>query len=318
MRLVHLAATFALLSEVAAFAVADETPKKDQPKELKKASKEEIDWLIKELGDDEFSKRAQARKKLEEIGEPALDILKEAAAKSNDAETKAAAAAIVERLEIKLGITAEKQLRALGAKLHAPIGDIDKACIALPFLLQTVEAMASPDGAVKIQVNAKAFNDVAKGQFDVETVQIEIKQQLKNVPLKDVLNVICSQLSAGYMLRQDCIEILPIKTIRKELKLSEADDRTLATLVIHFYEKVTLEAALQDLAKKYGGKIVLSPKAEKQLKKLISARLINLPFETAVENLANMADLSVVRTGNDLVVTTKDHAATLKAESPKK
>jgi hypothetical protein len=318
MRLVHLAIALASLLGITAFAVADEAPNKSQPKEITKASKEEIGRLIKQLGDEEFASRAQARKKLEEIGEPALGILKETAEKSGDAEIKNAATAIVEVLEKKLGITAEKQLRALAARLHAPIGEIEKADIALPFLLETLGFLASPDGSVKIQINEKAFNDVTKGQFDAERVQIKFQRQLKNVPLKDVLDIICRQISAGYMQREDRVEILPIETIRKELKLPEAADGTLARLVIQFYDKVTLESALEDLAKRYGRKIVRSDKAEKQLKKTISARLINLPFESAVQTLANMADLGVARMGNDFVVTTKEHAATLKAESPKK
>ena len=85
-----------------ACSLADDPPSKDQPKELKKASKEEIDLLVEQLGDDEFAKRTQARNDLEAIGEPALGILKEAAKKSSDAEIQNVAVAIIEMIENKL------------------------------------------------------------------------------------------------------------------------------------------------------------------------------------------------------------------------
>ncbi len=102
MRLDHLAVALLSLPALAAFCMADEPPSKEPPKELKKVSKEEIDLLVKQLGDDQFAKRAQARKKIEAIGEPALAILKETSEKTTDAEIQSALKAIIEVIENKL------------------------------------------------------------------------------------------------------------------------------------------------------------------------------------------------------------------------
>ncbi len=102
MRLVHCAIVFAVLLAWSAFCLADDAPGTEQPKEAKKVSQEEIDRLVEQLGDKQFAARTAARKKLEEIGEPALGSVKQAAEKADDAEVRAAAAAVVKAIEVKL------------------------------------------------------------------------------------------------------------------------------------------------------------------------------------------------------------------------
>src|SRR5262249_44236892 len=50
---------------------------------------------------DEFAKRKDAKNKLEDIGEPAIGILKKAAESAEDAEVRAAAKKLLEALETK-------------------------------------------------------------------------------------------------------------------------------------------------------------------------------------------------------------------------
>jgi len=66
-----------------------------------KTSSEEINRLVKQLGDDSSEKRLQARKQLEAIGEPAIGILKKAAESGDDLETRTVAKMIIEALDIK-------------------------------------------------------------------------------------------------------------------------------------------------------------------------------------------------------------------------
>jgi WD40 repeat protein len=101
MRFVHVALAFLLLSGLAAFSPADEPPSNDQPKDAKKASSEEILRLVRQLGDENFAKRTQARKQLEAIGEPAIGALQKAAESAGDPEIRTAAKAIVEAFEQK-------------------------------------------------------------------------------------------------------------------------------------------------------------------------------------------------------------------------
>jgi WD40 repeat protein len=101
MRFIHLTLAFLLLVGLSAFSLADGEPDKEQPKDVKKVSTEEINRLVQQLGDDAFAKRVQAKKQLEAIGEPALGILRKAAESSDDAEIRRSAQAIVEMLELK-------------------------------------------------------------------------------------------------------------------------------------------------------------------------------------------------------------------------
>jgi WD40 repeat protein len=101
MRSFNLAVASLLLTGLPAFSPADKQSGKDQPKEVKKVSTEEINRLVNQLGDDDFTKRSEAKSKLEAIGEPAIPILKKAAESSEDAEIKAAARTIVEEFEKK-------------------------------------------------------------------------------------------------------------------------------------------------------------------------------------------------------------------------
>jgi WD40 repeat protein len=70
--------------------------------DAKKATPEEIERLIKQLGDDDFEQREAAKKALESIGEPALGALRRAETESSDAEVRARAERIVKGLEASL------------------------------------------------------------------------------------------------------------------------------------------------------------------------------------------------------------------------
>src|SRR5262249_48792604 len=85
-----------LLSASPAFVPAD-----DPPKAGKTPSADEIQRLVNQLGDEAFVKRAQAKKALEAIGEPAVDALKKAAESAGDEEIRTAARALVGAIEVK-------------------------------------------------------------------------------------------------------------------------------------------------------------------------------------------------------------------------
>jgi len=81
--------------------LADGQSDQNRPYQAGKIANEEMDRLVKQLGDALFAKRLEARKQLEKIGEPAIDILKKAAAGADDLEIRIAAKAIVEAFDLK-------------------------------------------------------------------------------------------------------------------------------------------------------------------------------------------------------------------------
>src|SRR5204863_1429465 len=70
-----------------------------QSKQAVKVSIEEINRLVDQLGDNVFATRSLARRKLEAIGEPAIEILKKVAENADDFEIRTAARAIVKTYE---------------------------------------------------------------------------------------------------------------------------------------------------------------------------------------------------------------------------
>jgi WD40 repeat protein len=99
MRFFQFALASGLLAGLALLSWADDQPSKEKPKEGKKVTSEEIKRLVQQLGDDEFTKRAEAKKLLEDIGEPAIEILKKTAETTDDTEIRTTANAIIEAYE---------------------------------------------------------------------------------------------------------------------------------------------------------------------------------------------------------------------------
>lgn len=217
---------------------------------------------------------------------------------------------------------AENRLRFLASSLDAPVTVKEKEN-TLGLLLTDLADQASgadKDRKVTISVQLADFAIAAGGKFELEVYQIKFATPLQSIPLRHVLALICDQLpgGGGFVVRKGYIELAACDKLRKEMNHPYGLDHDFTHLVVGFYEKVPVETALKDLSVKYDRTIALSSLAEKPLKETISARLVNVPFETAVETLADMVDLKVVRKKNVLFVTTKEQAATLNAEEEKR
>ena len=110
----------------------------------------------------------------------------------------------------------KRRMDFLNSALDAPISEIDKGDVALPFLLDTVSALASPPGfdkdpsrRVTILIDVDAFKRETMGAFDPERVQIKFPSKLIGVSLSTVLRLICEQIDGTYWVRRDYIEIVP-------------------------------------------------------------------------------------------------------------
>ena len=221
---------------------------------------------------------------------------------------------------------AENRLRFLASSLDTPVTIKEKEN-TLGLLLTDLADQASgvdrdkdPSKKVTIVLHLPGFAEEAGGRFEPEVFQIKFPTPLQGVPLRGALTMICEQLPgrAGIVIRKGYIELAPCDTLRKELKHPYGLNHDFTQLAIQFYEKVTIETALKDLGAKYDRTIAFSSLTGKSLQETISVKLLNVPFETAVETLADMVDLKVVRKKNVLFVTTKEQAATLSAEEEKK
>jgi hypothetical protein len=131
--------------------------------------------------------------------------------------------------------------------------------------------------------------------------------------LKKVLSRIPVPSGATYLIRKDTIEITTVAAVRAELGLP--DNRDLLPLVWETFENKPLPAALAKLGEASGFNVVVDGRVVEQVRKVeVTTRFANVPVDTAVQVLADMAGMASVRLDNVLYVTTAENAARLAKE----
>jgi RNA polymerase sigma factor (sigma-70 family) len=166
---------------------------------------------------------------------------------------------------------------------------------------------------VNFVINEAAFQKETDGVADVPATQIAFKplRPLKNVSLATVLRSILSRVpspsGATFVVGRD--NVLEITT--NAAVASTLSDQHALPLVHALFTKRPLEEALRDLARDSGINIVVDVRQAEKAKTAVSAMLKNVPVDTAVHVLADMADLKPVRLGNLLYVTSRDNAKRL-------
>jgi RNA polymerase sigma factor (sigma-70 family) len=168
-------------------------------------------------------------------------------------------------------------------------------------------------------IDEAAFLNV-DGVADVPATEIATKplRPLKNVSLATVLRTILSRVpspsGATFVVgRDNVLEITNNAAVADALGGQKAPP-----LVQALFTKRPLEEALRDLARDSGINVVLDVRQAEKAKTPVSATLRNVPVETAVRVLADMAELKPVRMDNLLYVTSRDNAKRLEEEEAKR
>jgi len=163
----------------------------------------------------------------------------------------------------------------------------------------------------------EAFGDSTKDVRDAIVGKIEADR----LPLGRLLHRILGKLVVGgggatFMLRAGHIEITTEAAIARELKLAPADDDApsrLPTMITYLkLDGETLEAACEKIADRAGVTVAIDPRAKEKASAVIKARLVNIPLDTAMELVADMAGLAVTRKANAYYLTTPENAAKMK------
>jgi hypothetical protein len=144
--------------------------------------------------------------------------------------------------------------------------------------------------------------------------------------LKKILDRVPSASGATYILRRDGIEITTEAAKIAEFRNPsdhappnpEAMEAPMGspnplTLVQAEFDKRPLDEALKELADATDSNVILDVRASDKVK-AVTASLINVPLDTAVDLLANMAGLQVVSRDRVLYVTTKENAEAMHKE----
>ncbi|MFO0798136.1 MAG: hypothetical protein U0804_11730 [Gemmataceae bacterium] len=191
------------------------------------------------------------------------------------------------------------------AKLRQPLALAPADELQLPeFAAQVEKATGIP-----VSINRDAFRGDNSRPEEI-TVRVAGSKKLAGTV---VMRTALGGEGLTYLVRRDHVEIVPtayaLKESRQPAKTDANGDPVAAyPLVSAVVRNAPLNAALDDLAVDYDLTVVLAPQAGDQKAAFVSARLLNVPADKAVELLALQADLRVVKRGPAFLVTTKDHA----------
>lgn len=169
---------------------------------------------------------------------------------------------------------------------------------------------------VPFEVNEVAFKyegiqDVGKGEIANPVIPPMKNFRLATV-LRKILARVPSPSGATFLVRRDVIEITTNQFANAEI-FGEAYQGPRMPLVNATFEGRPLHEALKELADQTDTSVLIDTRAGEQSKEPVAGKFANVPLDTAVRLLADMADLRPVHLDNVLYVTTKENAAALEA-----
>jgi hypothetical protein len=165
-----------------------------------------------------------------------------------------------------------------------------------------------PGEPVKYRLDSKAFADAGEPNIDEKPAELPPMPQ---VPLAVILDEMLSRINPNeaigtYRIVNGYVEITTRNRVQSGVLLG-------MPIVIEF-DKCPLEEALQEIMDKNGVTVVLDGSVGERAKTSITAVFQQVPLDTVVRLVADMADLRVVPVENMLYVTTKEKAETLRKE----
>jgi type II secretory pathway component GspD/PulD (secretin) len=139
--------------------------------------------------------------------------------------------------------------------------------------------------------------------------------ELRGLHLHQFLRVVLDSVGATYLVRNNSIEIVSVqyaanltKAALMPVEGSSVCRHLTQPLVSYIVKEKPLNETVTKIAEMYDLTVVVSPQAGDARMGFVSARLLNMPAEKALELLALQADLRVVRRGAAFLITSKDHA----------
>src|SRR5262249_51747372 len=117
---------------------------------------------------------------------------------------------------------------------------------------------------------------------------------------------------ATYLLRPGHILITTRQYARNEAFREHSRDVPLVNVI---WDKRPLGEALVELAVSQGLNLLIDPRADEKAKTPVSATLLNVPADTAIRVLADMADLQPAFLDNVIYLTSNENAKRLEKET---
>jgi hypothetical protein len=204
--------------------------------------------------------------------------------------------------------------RQMRAKLAATV-NLDKGIDQNTPLRDAMEFLQDRyDVTIIIQPGIWRGDESAKHSLENAKVQLP---RIMGVSLGTVLQMLTSQIETAYLVRSEFIEIVPAERAWPEC-WTTIDRQHVPTARVEFKRR-PLDEALREVAELTGINIVLDSRVDEKARQMpVSTHLQEVPLDTAVSLLANMAGLQSLALDNVLYVTTPANAKALQSERPQR
>ncbi|HKA08078.1 MAG TPA: hypothetical protein VKD71_12525 [Gemmataceae bacterium] len=194
--------------------------------------------------------------------------------------------------EVKADRTAAEAIR----KALDTTGKFEFTGVTLPAVINTLNE--------EYKINIVLDQSVIQ-QMGFAPEGMEVKLQMKEAKLRNALRAIVGQYNLTFAIIGDSLVITTEEVaVYRQLKQRISVD----------YDSVPLSKAVKDLATRYGVNVVIDPRTvkTKAADNPVTLQVDDVPFESAVRLLCEMADLKPARMGNVIFVTTEARADKLK------
>jgi hypothetical protein len=165
--------------------------------------------------------------------------------------------------------------------------------------------------------------------------------KLVNVKLETVLQLLCDQVDAKFLVYPDLVKIVPTvvwlyetgvkpseltadpndpnaSPLLDAVGLEKAKPLTRRAVVTKAYKAVAVSDILDDIATGTGAVVNLSPLVGNKADTRLTVRFANTPVDAAVRTVCELADLGVIEDANTLTVTTRERAAEVEKKAADK
>ncbi|MBA4188603.1 MAG: hypothetical protein C0467_11435 [Planctomycetaceae bacterium] len=156
----------------------------------------------------------------------------------------------------------------------------------------------------KSKVNIVLDNSLINFGLDVNQPNVTVN--LKQVKLKDGLKAVLEPYNLKFGVTRDGVYISNEEGVTT---------RQLRQRVSVDCDGTEFAVAIKQLAADSGANVVLDPRLADKSKKAVSLKLDDVPLESAVRLLTEVADLRVVRMSNVLFITTPEKAKALREDA---
>jgi hypothetical protein len=218
------------------------------------------------------------------------------------------------------GVDAVTRLKNWREQLTKPLNfdGIDDPSVTLQYALDKLGDRFH----INFEINEGAFGlDNLKDVGRTPIAEGKPIPPMRNTSLATLLRIILARVpspsGAVYILRPDSVEITTTTALYPELGIARnivSAAPPVIPLVWDVFEETQISRALMRVTEQTPFSVIVDSSVKDRVKLNVTAQFNNVPVDTAVRLLANMADLSMVKLDNVFYLTTPEKAKRLREE----